>query len=104
MNGTRSSARWASLAMLPSATAWNARSLRSAISNRLASARTCTTDFASNWSAWRSTLTCLRASFPLTAAPKDQLMAQLKTDDLGWHLSFTGEQLDGFYAELSETK
>ena len=36
--------------------------------------------------------------------PKDQWMAQLKTDDLGWHLSFTGEQLDSFYAELSETK
>lgn len=33
--------------------------------------------------------------------PKDQLMAQLKTDDLGWQLSFTGEQLDGFYADLS---
>jgi cyclase len=36
--------------------------------------------------------------------PKDQLMAQLKTDDLGWHFSFTGGQLDSFYAELSETK
>ena len=36
--------------------------------------------------------------------PKDQLMAQLKTDDLGWQLSFTGDQLDGFYAELSRTK
>lgn len=35
---------------------------------------------------------------------KDQLMAQLKTDDLGWRLSFTGGQLDGFYAELSRTK
>jgi cyclase len=35
---------------------------------------------------------------------KDQLMTQLKADDLGWHLSFTGEQVDGFYAELSETK
>ena len=36
--------------------------------------------------------------------PKDQLMAQLKTDDLGWQLSFTGDQLDSFYAELSQTK
>jgi glyoxylase-like metal-dependent hydrolase (beta-lactamase superfamily II) len=35
---------------------------------------------------------------------KDQLMAQLKTDDLGWRLSFTGDQLDMFYAELSRTK
>ena len=36
--------------------------------------------------------------------PKDQLMAQLKTDDLGWQLNFTGDQLDRFYAELSRTK
>ena len=36
--------------------------------------------------------------------PKDQLMAQLKTDDLGWHLNFTRGQLDSFYAELSEAK
>jgi cyclase len=36
--------------------------------------------------------------------PKDQLMAQLRTDDLGWQLSFTGDQLDSFYADLSRTK
>jgi glyoxylase-like metal-dependent hydrolase (beta-lactamase superfamily II) len=36
--------------------------------------------------------------------PKEQLMAELKTDDLGWRLSFTGEQLDRFYTELSEAK
>ena len=36
--------------------------------------------------------------------PKDQLMAQLKTDDLGWQFSFTGDQLDSFYTELSRTK
>ncbi|MGA2689288.1 MAG: hypothetical protein ABSE85_14590 [Candidatus Korobacteraceae bacterium] len=35
--------------------------------------------------------------------PKDQLMAQLKTADLGWQLSFSGDQLDSFYAELSRT-
>jgi len=35
--------------------------------------------------------------------PKDQLMAQLKTDDLGWQLNFTGSQLDRFYAELTRT-
>jgi len=35
---------------------------------------------------------------------KDQLMSQLKTDDLGWKLNFSGEQLDGFYAELSRSK
>ena len=36
--------------------------------------------------------------------PKDQLMAQLKTDDLGFQLSFTGDQLDYFFAELSSTR
>jgi glyoxylase-like metal-dependent hydrolase (beta-lactamase superfamily II) len=35
---------------------------------------------------------------------KDQLMAQLKTDDLGWQFSFTGDQLDRFYTELSQAK
>jgi len=35
---------------------------------------------------------------------KDQLMSQLKTDDLGWKLNLSQEQLDGFYAELSRTK
>jgi cyclase len=32
---------------------------------------------------------------------KDQLMGQLRTDDLGFQLSFTPEQVHGFYAELS---
>jgi cyclase len=36
--------------------------------------------------------------------PEDQLMAQLKTDDLGWRLNFTGDRLDCFYAELSRSK
>ena len=36
--------------------------------------------------------------------PKNQLMAELKTDDLGWRFSFTGTRLDLFYAELSRTK
>jgi glyoxylase-like metal-dependent hydrolase (beta-lactamase superfamily II) len=35
---------------------------------------------------------------------KNQLMAQLKTDDLGWRFKFTESQLDGFYAELSKTR
>jgi glyoxylase-like metal-dependent hydrolase (beta-lactamase superfamily II) len=34
---------------------------------------------------------------------KDQLMAQLDTDDLGWRFSFSGNRLDRFYAELSRT-
>ena len=32
---------------------------------------------------------------------KDQLMAQLKTDDLGWQFNLTGDQIDRFHAELS---
>jgi len=36
--------------------------------------------------------------------PKDQLMAQLKTDANGWQFDFTGDQLDRFYAELGGTK
>jgi len=36
--------------------------------------------------------------------PEDQLMAELKTDDLGWKFSFTGSRLDRFYAELSKAK
>jgi cyclase len=36
--------------------------------------------------------------------PKDQLMAQLKTDDLGWKLNLAGERLDLFYDELSKAK
>ncbi|MGA9529638.1 MAG: MBL fold metallo-hydrolase [Terriglobales bacterium] len=36
--------------------------------------------------------------------PKSELMAQLKTDDLGWQLKLTGEQVDRFYAELLQAK
>jgi hypothetical protein len=36
--------------------------------------------------------------------PKEQLMAQLKTDDLGWQFNFSGDRLDRFYGELSRTK
>jgi cyclase len=36
--------------------------------------------------------------------PKEQLMSQLKTDDLGWHLDLTPDQLDHFYAELLRTE
>jgi glyoxylase-like metal-dependent hydrolase (beta-lactamase superfamily II) len=35
--------------------------------------------------------------------PEDQLMSQLKTDDLGWKLNFTPAQVEGFYAELSKS-
>ena len=33
---------------------------------------------------------------------KDQLLAQLDTDDFGWRFSFTASGLDRFYVELSE--
>ena len=36
--------------------------------------------------------------------PKERLMSELKTDDLGWRFTFTGARLDGFYAELSDMK
>ena len=35
--------------------------------------------------------------------PRDQLMGQLKTDDLGLQLNFTPEQVGHFYSELSQT-
>jgi glyoxylase-like metal-dependent hydrolase (beta-lactamase superfamily II) len=34
--------------------------------------------------------------------PKDQLVAQLKIDDLGWRLNLPGDRLDAFYAEISK--
>jgi cyclase len=39
-----------------------------------------------------------------SGTPKDQLMAQLKIDDLGWRLNLTGDRLDMFYDELSKSK
>jgi cyclase len=36
--------------------------------------------------------------------PKDQLMARLDTTDLGWRFDFSGDRLDRFYADLSQTK
>jgi cyclase len=50
------------------------------------------------------TLVSRASSLVKKGVPKDQLMAQLKTDDLGWQLSFTGNQLDLFYSELSPAK
>ena len=35
---------------------------------------------------------------------KDRVMAELKTDDLGWRLDFTGDRLDRFYDELSRAQ
>ncbi len=50
------------------------------------------------------TLVSRASSLVKKGVPKDQLMAQLKTDDLGWHFSFSGEQLNDFYSELSRSK
>jgi hypothetical protein len=36
--------------------------------------------------------------------PKDEFMAQIKTDDLGWQSSFSGDQIDRSYAELSQRR
>jgi cyclase len=33
---------------------------------------------------------------------RNQLMTQLKTDDLGWRFDFNSDQVDRFYAELSD--
>lgn len=50
------------------------------------------------------TLVARASGLVRSGVTKDQLMAQLKTDDLGWRFSFTDEQLDRFYAELSQGK
>jgi len=36
--------------------------------------------------------------------PKDQLLSRLDTEDFGWQFSFTADDLDHFYAELSSSK
>ena len=50
------------------------------------------------------TLVSRAAGLVKTGVPKDQLMARLKTDDLGWRFNFTEDRLDPFYAELSQAK
>lgn len=50
------------------------------------------------------TLTSRAIKLVKDGVPKGRLMAQLKTDDLGWRFLFAGDQLDRFYAELSQTK
>jgi hypothetical protein len=36
--------------------------------------------------------------------PKEQLLPQLNTEDFGWRFTFTPDDLDRFYAELSSNK
>jgi hypothetical protein len=47
----------------------------------------------------RSAIAARRRRYPNA----DQLMAQLRTDDLGWQLEFSKEQADDFYEELSRS-
>ena len=49
------------------------------------------------------TLVARASTLVKNGVPKDQLMSQLKTDDLGWTLSFTPSQVQHFYGELSQT-
>jgi cyclase len=50
------------------------------------------------------TLVSRAAGLVKKGVPRDRLMAQLKTDDLGWRLRFTPDQVERFYAELSAVK
>ena len=50
------------------------------------------------------TMTSRATALVTKGVPKDQLMARLKTDDLGWKFNFTGEEVDRFFAELSRAK
>lgn len=50
------------------------------------------------------TLVSRAAALVNKGVSKDQLMSHLKTDDLGWQLKFTPDQVDHFYFELSETE
>ncbi len=47
------------------------------------------------------TLVSRAAALVIQGVGKDQLMSQLKTNDLGWQLKFSPDQVDHFYAELS---
>jgi cyclase len=49
------------------------------------------------------TLVSRAAGLVKKGVSKDRLMAELKTDDLGWRFSFTGDRLDRFYDELPRT-
>jgi len=50
------------------------------------------------------TVVSLATELVKRGVPKDQLMAQLRSDDLGRQLSFSGSQLDAFYEELARAK
>jgi hypothetical protein len=49
-------------------------------------------------------LTARAAALVKKGVAKDQFLAQLKTDDLGWRLNYTAEQIDLLYADLSPAR
>jgi len=49
------------------------------------------------------TLVSRAAGLVKKGVSKDRLMAELKTNDLGWRFDFTGDRLDRFYDELPRT-
>jgi glyoxylase-like metal-dependent hydrolase (beta-lactamase superfamily II) len=49
------------------------------------------------------TLVARASTLVKNGVAKDQLMSQLKTDDLGWKLAFTPDQVEHFYGELSQS-
>jgi glyoxylase-like metal-dependent hydrolase (beta-lactamase superfamily II) len=49
------------------------------------------------------TLVSRASTLVKNGVPADQLMSQLKTNDLGWTLAFTPDQIERFYGELSQS-
>jgi glyoxylase-like metal-dependent hydrolase (beta-lactamase superfamily II) len=50
------------------------------------------------------TLAARASALVKRGVPPEQLLAQLKTDDLGWHPTLSAEQLDHLYADLSPAR
>jgi len=50
------------------------------------------------------TLTSRAIALVRKGVPKDRLVAELDTGDLGWQLRLAGEPLDRVYDELSQAK
>ena len=50
------------------------------------------------------TVVSLATELVKRGVPKDQLMAEIRTDDLGRRLSFSGPQLDDFLCEIGKGK
>ena len=50
------------------------------------------------------TLAARAAALVQQGVAKDQLLAQLRTDDLGWQVHFSAEQLDRFREDLASSR